>query len=792
MKMTNESAVLPATDRRSPFFVNVPLYDSKPIDHLIQYFKLWKHFIFSLIMYLKDLVLAKEFDLNLNAQLIASVQFPGYKDLPYRCMSELEQVPNYSQNVQLSPKNTPKNEVNKTLGSNLSPTVSNEPKRPNLPRAKSASSFLKNQSFAHRRSTSSVALPPEAATEQALSKGLAGIKVLQQGIKNQPNALSPQNSSTNVTQAILAAMVPPKSDIVIDANYFPPDSLFVNMSSVLVNHHKSMHLAQVKLCREVTHRFIPNLEQLHRNLGIKIKEIKSLLRNDSFANVTLVKEVSKTGQCINDYVNAIRKYSGPKPIIKQRNSQEDEQDLVSLGDPFLIKLSLDHQLKSQLIHENYIFALYVNLQSISKDLLTYVIKDLNNVAEKLIRVTSSEAVYASSMEDNLVNLGVTLKNKLKGLSYDWEYFVSRNKNLLNIYYDTTELKKREIRSFKDVVYPFSKSIHGKCLRCGYIYRKQKLMKSYVSYFYVLTCNYLHEFKIDPSNEKKFNGKGANANNQKRKAKGKVGGLIDHDDTPTKSYNLNDYLIEVKDPDDLKFVLTKVSGNQRVSFKCQNSSDFLAWSTDLKDLLKFSTYHLKRFKFIEEKLTQRAISSEETSSQTTPVPEANGFKAQEMTLNLKSLLPSQASLDRIQSSSLNGAFTPKVESPNEQANPFDNLGLLEHLLAQSSSMPPSLDPVTSPEAVAQMQQELEKYLQAQNKILAEQQRQLGSEDDRVLTISRTSSEESMSLSIHNSQGLPLFLGENEGYVNQIGKHHHVVGSLSSLPEVFIQPHEPGKM
>lgn len=793
--MTTDSAVLPATDRRSPFFVNVPSHDAKPIFHLIQYFKLWKHFIAALIAYLKDLVLAKEFDLNLNLQLLGSVQFPGFKDLPYKCMTDLELLTNYA----ASNLTSPKNEVNKTLGSQLTPTVSNESKRPNLPRAKSATSFLKNQSFAHRRLTSTATVDSDAGADHSVAKGLAGMKVLQQSnkgaqqSKNRPNAVSPQNSSTNVTQQILAAMVAPKSDVVVDPTYFPPDSLFSSMSTSLATHHLNIHQAQIKLCKEVSHRMIPNLEQLHRNLSIKIKEIKSLLRNESFANVTLVKEVSKTGVCINDYVNAIRRYSGAKPIIKQRPNEEDELENASVGDPFLIKLALDHQLKSQLIHENYIFALYVNLQSISKDLLNYVIKDLNGVAEKLIRAMNAEAVYASSMEENLVNLGVTLKNKIKTSTYNWEYFMSHNKNFLNIYYDTPESAKREIRSFKDVLYPFSKSIHSKCLRCGYIYRKQKLMKSYVSYFYVLTCNYLHEFKIE-NNEKKSGSKGGGANvqNHKKKAKGKVGGVIDHDDTPTKSYNLNDYTIDVKDSGELKFVLQKVSSNQKVSFKCQNEQDYVAWATDLQDLLKFSSNHLKRFRFIEEKLAQRSASSEDTSRESTPVPSssnAEGKSHQEMSLNLKNLLSDKASLERIQPNrSLTGAFTPKVQSPNEQANPFENFPLG---VPPSDALSPRLEPVQSPEPTAQTKQDLEDYLRLQNEIMALQQKLMQVEEDRQLSISRTSSEESMTIGLNGNNGLPLFLGQNEMYMNQIGRHHPTNESLSSLPEVLVLDHDSNK-
>ncbi|RKP32612.1 hypothetical protein METBISCDRAFT_8252, partial [Metschnikowia bicuspidata] len=580
--------VLPAFDRRSPFFVNVPSHEAKPIDQLIQYFKLWKRFVAALTGYLRDLVLAKEFELNLNLQLVDSVQFPGCRDLADRCLKEAELQNSYTSSVPSSPKNV----SGKLLDVLLLQMVSNDPSRPKLPHAKSASPFLKIQSFTHRRSHSSSAVDRDAPLE----------------------SLSKMPISSSEAPAVVAAMVAPKADVPVDPTYFPPDSLFVSMGSALINNHMNVRQAQMHLCREVMYRLIPNLEQLQRNLGIKIKEIKSLLRNDSFANVGLLKEMSKTGLCIKNYVNAVRTYCDPVPVVGKR---ADADRALSLGDPFMLKLVLDHQLKSQLILENYIFALYVNLQSISKDLLNYVVKDLNVVVQKLIRLTGDEAAYATSVDECLINLGVTLKNKLRTLSRDWEYFMVHSKNFLNVYYDTPDLPKRETRSFKDVVYPFANSVHGKCLRCGYLYRKQKLMKSYVSHFYVLTCNYLHEFKTDVSSDKK--GPKAGALHAKAKTKGKIGGVVDHDSTPSRSFNLNDFTIDVKEATELKFTLHSVSICQKVSFKCQKDADFRSWTTDLTNLLRFGSNHLQRFQFIEEKLALGSASSENSSRESVAVP-----------------------------------------------------------------------------------------------------------------------------------------------------------------------------
>ncbi|OBA19976.1 hypothetical protein METBIDRAFT_44421 [Metschnikowia bicuspidata var. bicuspidata NRRL YB-4993] len=766
------NSILPASDRRSPFYINVPPHDAKPITYLISYFKLWKHFVASLIVYLKDLVKAKEFELNLNLQLIGSIQFPGFKDLPYKCLSSMEQQLPSPTTTQTS---TPKNEPNAS-GAQQAAGLSKDANRPNLPKTKSSSSFLKNLSFAHRKTGSLSNLVPEGSATSVSSH------------HKQPANTKVSGSKTNAPQttssSILAAKLAPKSDVTIDSTFFPPDSLFTNMGSSLVKDHFSTYSAQAKLCREITHKLLPKLESLHKNIGVKIKEIKTSLKNESFANATLIKEVSKTGNCLTNFVNSVNRYSSPQPVIR-RNDTEDEDEAVSLNDPFLVKLDLDYQIKNQLIHENYIFALYVNLQTISKDLFNYVVKDLHSVTEKLIKSLTSEAVYATTLENCLFNLGATLKGKLKSLDYDWQYFMVHNPNFLNVYYNDEKSPRKETRTFKDIVIPYSNSVHNKCLRCGYLHKKQKVMKSYVSHFYLLTCNYLHEFKVENHTEKAQKNESSNSSIRK-KAKGKIGGVVDHESTPVKSYNLNDYSIQVRNEKEFKFVLTKTSNSsQKFTFKCQNETDFKAWSTDLHDLLKFSSQHIKRFNFIEAKMAHRDLD-----------------------LNLGKLLPGDASLDKIQSSSLTGMFTPKIESPsNQNQNPFEagfeqslplggtplentNFVSSEH----GSESPHAHSPLNSnsrAESPVDHQSEHEHYLRLQNEIMLQQEQLLllGSAGGDRPSMSRHSSTESiLSVMEQNNHNLSQFLNKNQDFMRDFGEHRPSDGSIALVPSVHVLHHE----
>lgn len=805
--------VLPATDRRSPFYINVPTQEAKPITHLVAYFKLWKHFVAALIAYLRDLLKAKEFESNLNLQLVGSVQFPGFRDLPYKCILLVEQnLP--------SPKgtsaNTPKTELSKNLAILLTPTQSLD-MRPHLSKTKSALSFLKSQPFTHRKSNSFTSLKSEASLASAMSTGSGGSsKSNTPSTKNNHNNQKNGNARNNqqAPPSILAAAFVPKLDVRLDPTYFPEDSLFMSMPGALVNNHYNTYLAQSRLCREITYKLIPRLESLSRNLSIKIKEIRSSLKDESFANNSLVKEVSQTGAILKDFVSCVHKYSAPEPVLKQEEGEEYHSD------PFLVKLGLDFQIKNQLIHENYIFASYVNLQSISKDLLNYVIKDLNYVTDKLIKATKAEAVYTATNDDALFNLGVALKNKLKNPEDDWAYFIAHNPSFLNNIRTYDSHPKKENRVFKEIVIPFANSVHSKCLRSGYIFKKQKLMKLYVSHYYLLTCNYLHEFKID-SNEKSNDSLSTIG---RKKAKGKIGGVIDHESTPVRSYNLNDYGITVKDEKDFKFVLTKTSNTlQKITFRCQNEKDFVAWSTDLHDLLKFLRNHLRRFQYIEAKMAARdkALGTD---------PATGG-------MSLSNMLRGRALLDKIQkpSPSLTGMFTPRVQSPDQDHNPFeDGFSDSKATDSETGKETPTAAPASevlespqlgahSPQIVAQPslifpqspsavldvdlvsptdsfsdsasdnvgshQGEHERYLRMQNEIMAQQQELLKIQGFSRPTLSRNSSAESfISVLEQNTSSIAQFISHNQGFVQQIGGEQVNNDSVLLIPKVLVLNHE----
>lgn len=718
----SKESILPSSQSQSPFFTNLPLPDAKPINQLVQYFKYWKHFIKAIIGYLKELLLIKEFDANINYQLINSVQFPGFKDLPHRYLSIID---NHTSPV-TSGAGTPKNELHKTL-SNTSlassqitakstPTTTSPPndtKRPVLIKTKSNQSFMKANN-GHQRNMSMNNLTKASTTSGFVS----------------PPSGTPERTHHH------------NNDIKIPSNFFPEDSIFNNLAPALINQHYNVHQAQLRFHKELSHRLIPRFETLLKNLSAKIKEIKLTLKNDSFANDIHLKEISQLGKNLNAYMSSVERYMSAKPVFKKGLIDEEglaEEDEGVLDDPFLLKLSVDYQLKHQLIHENYVFASYVNLQNISRELLTYVLKELNLLLEKIGKLVNNESVYSSSTphETMIINLLNVLRTKVSTeANHDWEHFISHNTNFVNTYKTTAVSIKKEMRNFNTLVIPYASSVHNKCLRFGKIYKKLKLLKSYNCYYYVLSCNYLHEFRIEQS----IHVDGVKTEQEiKKKKKDKIGGFIGHNDIPIKSYNLNDYTIKMKDEKAYKFILTKISNSSRkFTFKCNSTEEFMLWYGDLFELLKFKDQHLERFEYVESKIRLRDKEqqiqlnrTEKTDNSPSKSPEAKE-KLNNLRLNLNNL-----SLNSVKApnDALSGIFTPRIHTPEgsgdskNESNPFEKTffgGLDTKIDGHTSPLRSDFSPLAIDHSAIMVSgplphlEEHESYLRAQQELLRQQQ------------------------------------------------------------------------
>ncbi|EGV66560.1 transcriptional activator [Yamadazyma tenuis] len=585
--------ILPSTNPLSPFYNNLPSQSSRPIDELVTYFKNYKTLIKNLLHYFKEIALVKEFESNLNHQLLSSYS-------SYSTKSSTQSPPS----------------SNATTPAELS-------KRPNLFKTKSNSNynFLK----------------------------------------------SGGNGSGNLVNTI---------------------------NHAIMSHHQTLYSLNLKHYKELSSKLIPKSESLLRNLSVKIKEIKSSLKNDSFVNDSILREISKTGALLKAYTSSVEAYNTSNILLD--NDDEDDEDglgdplgtTVKHEDPFLLKLRLNYQLKNQLIKENYLFAAFVNLQNISKDLLTYVLKDLTQILDKFEKMNTGKTL------DFNINLNS---------NQEWESFIMGNPSFLNVHGPSTLNPKREIRHFKNIVTPYANSVHNKCIRFGIIYKKSKLLKNYNRYYYLLTCNFLHEFRIETNGSQGPLQGGAVTSD---KSKTKLAGFISHNDIPSKSFNLNNYKIVVKNEKSFKFNLVKLSSGKQSSFKCNNATDFTNWVTDLTDLLQFEADNISRFEFVQRKLatrTEMKVANLSPSSSAISTPSgtniskplhANANANANSTLNLPNI--SNMSInDSASQPSLQGVFTPQIRTPSSSGsdrNPFDtsftNFGNATSPHSNSNSNPTS--------------------------------------------------------------------------------------------------------
>lgn len=635
--MYAKEEILPASNAKSPFYLNLPKTDAKPIDELVKYFKNYKQLVKNLLHYFKEIVLVKEFQANLNNQLLNSY---------ISCSNCI--VNGQTNPVAVSPNSLSTNLKGLgNLGNKLLNSSTTDVKRPGLLKTKSNT----NQSFASVSSFRSIT----------------------------PTSKSPMINTIN---------------------------------STILTHHQHLYQMNLKHHKELNTKLIPKLENLLKNLSIKIKEIRSSLKNDSFVNDSILKEISKTGVVLKDYVQAVETYNTHHILQDGSNDEDESEDALDpyainkkVDDPFLIKLRLNYQVKNQLIKENYLFAAFINLQNISKELLTYILKDLYSILEKFDKINPL----------NIHNLNINFDP-----NSEWENFISTNPSFINIYHESSLNPKKEIRHFKSVVLPYASSIHNKCIRFGILYKKSKLLKNYNRFYYLLTCNYLHEFRIESSLTN------SSATSPGEKPKTKLTGFINHNDIPVKSYNLNNYKIIVKNDKNLKFNLVKLSSGKATSFKCSSAIDFQNWYTDLNDLLQFESDNQARFEFVEKKLSLRDALKEDSessisSANQTPQATSNNQNKSSSTLSLP-IYNSNGSTAQTQS--LQGIFTPHIRSPSSSGsdkNPFDQSFKLNELSASASSSQPHSNHgsnPTSPNANSTFQHE--NYLKLQQEYLKQQQ------------------------------------------------------------------------
>lgn len=125
----------------------------------------------------------------------------------------------------------------------------------------------------------------------------------------------------------------------------------------------------------------------------------------------------------------------------------------------------------------------MNLQSSGQELEKIVVASIQNAFRVLAQILGAEAKI---IDDQLVNRLLSSFLSLSP-SHEWDNFLLRdNTNFIPL--------NLPMRKFKEIEYTGKNDPLTLVVQCGYLERRSKYLKSYTKGYYVLTPNYLHEFK----------------------------------------------------------------------------------------------------------------------------------------------------------------------------------------------------------------------------------------------------------------------------------------------------------
>lgn len=336
------------------------------------------------------------------------------------------------------------------------------------------------------------------------------------------------------------------------------DHSVMSLSATLYNAHISLANKNLETYNQIIGKIIPRLTSLKTSLNEAIKQMCSLKNSSMFDSRDLKTEIAKTGAILSDYICSVELLTKGET----RTSLGTVLTSVSLSpkkDPYLLRLKLDLQFKEQLFTEAHLREAYDDLQKKSVQLEMILYKELQNAANSFSNLINAEL---DSTKDTLISeLGNGfLQNKP---TMDWDYFISNDKshNFINLTADESLHSERQIRKKSDIQYPYQQSEISSCVMSGYLRKKSRFLKAYSTFYYVLTFNFLHEFKT----------------------KDRV-----RDINPTASYPLDDMTVEPSKKDQNKFDIHVANKGSKVKYVFECDSDELAvkWMECIGHLCSF--------------------------------------------------------------------------------------------------------------------------------------------------------------------------------------------------------------
>lgn len=276
-----------------------------------------------------------------------------------------------------------------------------------------------------------------------------------------------------------------KDDIASLNRFFLPigNGSIQDLPTILNKFHQQTLNNCSRTLRELNQDIIPKLEELRKDLLVKIKEIKNL-QNDFKNNIG--KELQETKLILSQYNQAVEMSKKSEHFMALSDADQAKHD------PYLLKIKLERQLKKQLSEEGYLHDAYENLQTAGGKLEAIIVQEVQgHISTFLNLITREHASIPEFLVPNLKN-GFLAKEP----EFEWNSFISRNVPGSGSHNRTA--------SFIDLSFPprkvsdlFINEFHSPintAIKEGPLERRSKFLKSYSSGWYVLSCNFLHEFK----------------------------------------------------------------------------------------------------------------------------------------------------------------------------------------------------------------------------------------------------------------------------------------------------------
>ncbi|KAM9912865.1 hypothetical protein OXX69_002158 [Metschnikowia pulcherrima] len=386
-----------------------------------------------------------------------------------------------------------------------------------------------------------------------------------------------------------------------------------DIPTILTKFHQQNIHTGTKTLKDITQVIIPKLEDLRKDLLVKVKEIKNL-QND-FKN-TLAREMLETRALIANFNQSIDVATHLETLGGAAASHESGGDLdTSKKDPYLVKIRLEKQLRRQLHEEAYLYEAYKNLQTSSEKLESIVVLEIQNHMGMFLNLVESEA---ASVPDFLVP-NFTQGFLAKEPNLEWDAFVQRNlprsssisNALTSGMFIDLSFPSRKI---SDLAIPHYDSLINVPVKEGPLERRSKFLKSYSGGWYVLTCSFLHEFKT--ADRKK-------------------------DQTPVMSLSLDHCSVSEHSKNDgklsgaYKFVLYSKQQNGLIhrghnwSFRCDTYQAMIEWYNDIKTLTSLPSPSA-RAKAMSKKLMANSAANEKLSRTASGVSAHSGMRSMRST------------------------------------------------------------------------------------------------------------------------------------------------------------------